>query len=259
MPTPVVTVRDWGDAIFLSLTTALDDLLKAIPLIIGALVILIIGWLISNVLASLTATVLRRVGADRLYANHGPSVYGDAAQSWPPSRMGAELVRWLVRLFVLVAAANTLGWAELSTLLNAIILWIPNLIVAAVILLVAPLIARFVGGLISTGASDMGFTNGALLGRIANVAIVAFAVLLAVNQLGIAQNLIDILFIGLVGAVSLALGLAFGLGGRDVAAQLTQEWYQASQSKAGQVSQRMGNVAPMQTRMGGSRATARPK
>ena len=81
----------------------------------------------------------------------------------------------------------------------------------------------------------MGFSNASLLGRLAEGAVIAFAVLIAVNQLGIAADLINILFVGIVAALALAFGLAFGLGGRDVAAQLTQQWYQASQSAATRV------------------------
>jgi hypothetical protein len=114
---------------------------------------------------------------------------------------------------------------QVSVLLNQVLLWIPNLLVAAVILLVAPLVARFVRGAIEVGAGEMGFSNAPLLGRIAEVAIVAFAVLVAINQIGIAADLINILFIGLVAALSVAFGLAFGLGGRDVAARITEQWY----------------------------------
>jgi hypothetical protein len=81
----------------------------------------------------------------------------------------------------------------------------------------------------------MGFTNARLLGRIAEIAIVAFAVIIAVNQIGIAANLVDTLFIGIVAALALAFGLAFGLGGREVAAQLTQDWYAQMQSTAARV------------------------
>jgi hypothetical protein len=111
------------------------------------------------------------------------------------------------------------------------------LLVAAVILLVAPVIARFVRGAIEVGAGQMGFSNAPLLGRIAEIAIVAFAVIIAINQIGIAANLVNTLFIGFVAAIALAFGLAFGLGGREVAAQLTQEWYQASKSTAERVRQ----------------------
>ena len=232
---PIVQISSWGDAVFASLTNTLYTLLGAIPQIIGAILIVIIGWIISNVLAGLTRQVLIRAGADRLFATHGAATYGNVTRDWPPSRMCAEVVRWLIRFIFLNAAANVLGLTQISALLNQIVLWLPNLIVAAVILLVAPLIGRFVRGGIEVAAGEMGFTNGRVLGQIAYVAIVAMAVIVAINQIGIAANLVDTLFIGLVAALALAFGLAFGLGGRDVAAQITQQWYTASQKTAGRI------------------------
>ena len=226
-------ITDWGDAIFLSLSNALSTLLAAIPLVIGALLIVAIGWIISSVVARIVKEVLERVGADRLFAEHGGEVYGTRSSSFQPSTVAAEIVKWIIRFFFLIAAANVLGMPQVSLLLNEVLLWIPNLIVAAIILLVAPLLARFVRGAIEVGAGRMGFSNAALLGRIAEVAIVAFAVLVAVKQLGIAADFINILVVGFVAAVSLAFGLAFGLGGREVAAQVTQDWY-ASVNRAGE-------------------------
>jgi hypothetical protein len=238
---PTTTISSWGDAVFLSLSNALNAFLTAIPLVIGAIIIIIIVWLIASAVARLVTELLRRAGADRAFAEHGGSVYGERAKSIKPSRVAGDLVKWLIRLVFLVAAANVLGMPQVSQLLNDVLLWIPNLIVAAVVLLVAPLLARFVRGLIEVGAGEMGFTNAPLLGRIAEIAIVAFAVVIAINQIGIAANLVNTLFIGLVGALALAFGLAFGLGGRDVAAQLTQSWYEQSQQAAGRV---RGSVEP---------------
>ena len=223
-------VTDWGDALFLSLTNALNSFLAAIPLVIAALLIIIIGWIISNVLARIVREILERAGADRLFAQHGGQVYGSRSGAFQPSVVASEVVKWIVRLLFLVAAANVLGMPQVSLLLNQVLLWIPNLLVAAVILLVAPLLARFVRGAIEVGAGQMGFSNASLLGRIAEIAIIAFAVLIAINQLGIAADLINILFIGIVAAISLAFGLAFGLGGRDVAARMTEDWYSGMSS-----------------------------
>ena len=232
---PTTTISSWGDAVFLSLSNALNSFLAAIPLVIGALIIIIIGWIIAGVLARVVTEVLRRAGADRLFAEHGGQVYGSRTQNIKPSIVAGELVKWLVRLVFLVAAANVLGMPQVSQLLNNVLLWIPNLIVAAIILLIAPLLARFVRGAIEVGAGQMGFSNAPLLGRIAEIAIVAFAVIIAINQIGIAANLVNTLFVGLVAALALAFGLAFGLGGREVAAQLTQSWYEQSQSAAARV------------------------
>jgi hypothetical protein len=245
MPTPVIPINSWGDAIFLSLTNALNAFLAAIPLVIGALIILAIGWIIASAAARLTTGALRSAGADRLFAEHGRDAYGQLSTTqWQPSVVAGEVVKWVIRLVFLVAAANTLGLTQVSELLNQIILWIPNLIVAAIVLFVAPLLARFVRGLIETGAGQLGFTNSRLLGQLAQYAIVAFAVVIAINQIGIAANLVNTLFIGVVAAISLAFGLAFGLGGRDVAARLTEEWYAASRATSARVADTMAEAAP---------------
>lgn len=246
-------VTDWGDAVFLSLTNALNSFLNAIPQVIGALLIIIIGWIISGLLARLVSTLLRRAGADRLFAEHGGQVYGSQSQKIKPSVVGGELVKWLIRIVFLVAAANVLGMPQVSELLNQVLLWIPNLIVAAVILLVAPLLARFVRGGIEVGAGQMGFSNAPLLGKIAEIAIVAFAVVIAINQLGIAANLVNTLFIGVVGALALAFGLAFGLGGREVAGRITQQWYESSRETAQRVRDRATEAAASTTTAGSPR------
>jgi hypothetical protein len=245
MPTggPLVTVQTWGDAVFASITNTLYTLLGAIPQIIGALLILAIGWVLSNALASLTRRLLGSAGADRLFSTHGTDVYGNVTRDWPPSRVTAEVVRWIVRLVFLNAAANVLGLTQISALLNQIVLWLPNLVVAAVVLMVAPLIGRFVRGAIEVGAGEMGFSNAGLLGQLAYFAILAMAVIIAINQIGIAANLVNTLFIGVVAALSIAFGLAFGLGGRDVAAQITQQWYASSQQTAQRIRDRAAQAA----------------
>ncbi|HKG57815.1 MAG TPA: mechanosensitive ion channel [Candidatus Limnocylindrales bacterium] len=245
-------INDWGDAIMLSVTNALNSFLAAIPSIIGALVILAIGWFLSGILARLVTAALSRAGADRVFAQHGNGVYPEQAMQYPPSRIAGEVVRWLVRIVFLIAAANVLNLPQVSTLLNQILLWIPNLIVAAIILLLAPVLARFVRGAIEVGAGQMGFTNAPLLGRIAQYAIIAFAVVIAINQVGIAANLVNTLFVGLVAAIALAVGLAFGLGGRDVAAEMTRSWYASSRATADRVRERAAQ-------QGASAQAARPQ
>ena len=111
---PTTTISSWGDAVFLSLSNALNAFLNAIPLVIGALLIIIIGWIIAGVLARVVTELLRRAGADRLFAEHGGRVYGERTRQIKPSIVAGELVKWLVRLIFLVAAANVLGMTQVS-------------------------------------------------------------------------------------------------------------------------------------------------
>jgi hypothetical protein len=249
---PTGTVYDWGNSVYIAVSTALNNFIAAIPAVIGALLILLIGWILSNILARIVDEVLERAGADRLFAEHGGrEMFAQTRATIVPSDVAAVLVKWVVRLIFLVAAANVLGLTQVSTLLNSVILWIPNLIVAAVILLVAPLIGRFLRRLIEVGAGEMGFSNAALLGRLAEVAVIIFAVVIAINQVGIAANLVNILFIGVVGALSLAFGLAFGLGGRDVAGRLTEQWYSQSQNAAGRIASASSSAGSSSARSSG--------
>ena len=121
--------------------------------------------------------------------------------------------------------ASILGLTQISQIVNAILLWLPNLVVAIVIVVIGTLIAKFVSGLVRGSTSQMGFTNPNLLASVAYYAIVVFAVMAAIDQLGIAETVVDTLFIGLVAMVVLAAGLAFGLGGQQTAAQITAGWY----------------------------------
>ncbi len=250
---------EFGERIAAGFSEAVGDLIAALPAIIGALLILVIGWILSGIIGRIVSELLRRVGADRMFAQHGADVYGGAAGNLTPSRIAGEVVKWLIRIVAIIAAANSLGLTQVSVLLNQVLLWLPNLIVAAIILLVAPLVARFVRGTIEVGAGRMGFTNAPLLGRIAEIAIVAFAVIIAVNQIGIAASLINTLFVGVVAALALAFGLAFGLGGRTVAEQLTQQWYDSSRQNARRLAeqaQASGSQAQGSTGTGGTGGTA---
>lgn len=224
-----------GDTLSASFNQVVNDLVRALPAIIGALLILLIGYVLARVASGLVHTLLQRAGADRMFAQHGASVYGEAGGALLPSKLGSLIVFWVIMLIFLIAAANFLGWPQVSALMNGFVGWLPNLIVAVIIVVAAPIIGRILRRTIETGASQTGVGNGRLLGRIAEFAVIAFAIVVALNQVGIASDLVNILFIGVVAALALGFGLAFGLGGRQVAEQLTQDWYERSREAAARV------------------------
>ena len=136
---------------------------------------------------------------------------------------------------------DALGLPAVSDVLRQLLLWLPNLAVAIVVLILSGLAANWLAGLVrgATAKADLG--NPDLLASIACVAVWAFAIVIAVNQIGIARELVNTLFMATVGAVALALGLAFGIGGRDTAAELVREWYERSRRlapKAGETAER---------------------
>ena len=223
---------DLGDTLAASFNQVVNDLVTALPAVIGALLILLVGYIIAKVVSGIVRKLLERAGADRAFAERGKAVYGNRATSIRPSSLGGTIVFWVIMLVFLIAAANFLGWPQVSLLLNNFIGWLPNLIVAVIILIAAPVVGRIVRGAVESGSAQLGMSSGSTLGRVAEIGVIAFAVLIAINQVGIATDLVIILFIGLVAALALAFGLAFGLGGRDVAGQVTQEWYAKSKEVA---------------------------
>jgi hypothetical protein len=232
------TVQDWGDAVMVSVTTALQNFIGFLPALVGAILILILGWIVAGLLATLVERGLKMAGFERAAQTTGISGFIErSGSSWTASAIVAEIVKWFIRLIAIQAAASILGLEQISQIVNAILLWLPNLVVAIAIIVIGALIARFVGGLVRGSTSQMGFSNPELLGNIANYAILVFAVIAAIDQLGIAETVVNTLFIGLVAMVVLAAGLAFGLGGQQTAAQITAGWYAKGREATAKVAQ----------------------
>ncbi len=204
----------------------------------GFLAILIIGWIIAGLLASAVSAILRTVKFNDLAQRSGFTGFVKSmGVNQDAAGFLANIAKWFVRLIVLVVAFDALGLPAVSAVLQQLLLWLPNLVVALVVLVVAGLAANALHGLVRGATAQAGFGNPDLLANIARVAIWAFAAVVAVNQLGIATTLVNTLFMGTVGALALALGLAFGLGGRDTAGQIVSSWYQRGQQAAPKMAQ----------------------
>jgi hypothetical protein len=216
-----VPVRDAGDAFRASLAGALNTFLSAIPRILGFAVVLIVGWIISSLFARGVEALLHAVKFNDLARRSG---FADFVQKIgvrnDSSGVIANIVKWFVRLITLVVAFDTLGLPAVSNVLQQLLLWLPNLVVALVVLVIGGLAANALSQLVRGTTAQAGFTNPDMLATVTKVAVWGFAIVVAVNQLGIATTLINTLLIGVVGAFSIAFGLAFGLGGRDRAAQM---------------------------------------
>lgn len=236
-------INAWGAALATSLATALSLFLGAIPRIIGFLIILVIGWIISGLLAAGVAALLRAVRFNELAQSSGfagfvrnMGVRKDAAG------LLADIVKWFVRLIVLVVAFDALGLPAVSAVLQQFLLWIPNLVVAVVVLVIAGLAANALGNLIRGATAQAGFDNPDLLATIARVAVWAFGIVIAVNQIGVAQELVNTLFMGFIGALALAAGLAFGLGGRETAGQIVDNWYRRGRANKPKMERAAENI-----------------
>lgn len=219
--TVAAPVRDVGEALRASLAGALGIFLSAIPRIVAFAIVLVVGWLIASLMAQGTIALLRAVRFNDLARRSGfagfvqnMGVRQDAAG------VIASVAKWFVRLMTLVVAFDTLGLPAVSGVLQQLLLWLPNLVVGLVALVIGGLAANALSRLVRGSAAGAGLANPDLLAAATRVAVWAFAVVVAVSQLGIATTVVTTLMVGVVGAVALAAGLAFGLGGRHRAAQL---------------------------------------
>lgn len=240
---PVTSVTDTGDAMLASLTAALALFFAAIPKILAFVLILLVGWFLATLVQKIVAGVLRTVHFNNLARRSGFAGF--------VQKMGIEtdasgfiglVVKWFVRLIALVVAFDALGLPAVSDVLRQLLLWLPNLVVALVVLVIGGIAANALGNLVRASTAQAGFNNPNMVAKVASVAVWAFAIVVAVNQLGIAETLVNTLFMAVVGAVALAAGLAFGLGARDTAGEIVRNLYNRSR-EAGPKIVRAGEAA----------------
>ena len=141
-----------------------------------------------------------------------------------PIRVLANLVFWLVMFAVILVAANALGLESLASVFSELVGYIPSVIAAIVIILVGIVLGGFVGGLISASAGAL--HGGRALARVGRGGVILLAIFMALQELGIATDIVTTAFAILFGAIALALALSFGLGNRELAAEITREWYE---------------------------------
>ena len=256
---PVTTVTDSGDAMLASFTGAMALFIAAIPKIIAFALILVIGWFLATLIQKVVAGVLRTIHFNNLSRRSG---FADFVQ-----RMGMEtdaagfighVVKWFVRLIALVVAFDALGLPAVSDVLRQFVLGLPNLVVALVVLVIGGIAANALANVVRASTAKAGFSNPDALGKVATVAVWAFAIVVAVNQLGIAETLINTLFMAVVGAMALAAGLAFGLGGRDTAALIVRGIYERSRENAPKIQRAAVEASNEIAAEAGSRPTLPP-
>ncbi|WP_165423689.1 mechanosensitive ion channel family protein [Ktedonosporobacter rubrisoli] len=228
------TITSWGAAIVTSITSALGLLFSFVPKLLGFLAILIIGLIVSALLEKGVTLLLRKAGFDNFAHRIGLTRLEQRTNiNLNPSVVLGKIVYWFVLLIFLIPAINSLGLTTISNILTQIIAYIPNVFVAVLILFLGTLAGTFVADIIkgATGAARMGSPN--VLANIARFAIIAFAAIIALEQLQIAPSILNILFTAVVGALALAFGLAFGLGGRETA----QRWLARGENQLSNTSQ----------------------
>src|SRR5215204_4806401 len=200
---------------------ALSTFLSYLPQLVGAIIILIIGYVVAKVLQAVVGRVLRGVGFDGWMERGGIKQFFDRAQTnHTPATILGLLVFWFVFIIALTMATDALGIPQVSAVLGELIAYIPSIIAAILILVLAALLANFLAGIVR------GATGSDLLASIARYAIIVYAVFAALTQLGIAVQLTAPTFLIILGALALAAAIAFGFGAQGVARDIVEKAYE---------------------------------
>ena len=210
----MIQVVSAPDVVRTSLLTLWSGVAGFAPRLVAAIVVFLVGWLLAVLFGRVAFHVVRVLRLDSALARVG------FRQAWERSGFHLnspvffyELVKWFFVIVFLMAATNILGLEQVSEFLRTVVLYIPNVIVAAVILLIGILVAKFLEGTVRASVRAAGLASANFLGVLTKWAVFLFSLLVALVQLRVADDIIRIVIVGLVAAASLALGLSFGLGG----------------------------------------------
>jgi len=212
------------DIILSSLETLWLSFVGFLPTLLAALIVFIIGWLIAIALGKLANRVIRAIKLDALLTKIGfKRALARAKLKLDSGKFFEELVKWFFIIVFLMAAVDILGLYQVSEFLKGILYYIPNIVVAAVVLLAAVIIANFLQKLVRASVEAAGLHGAGFISGITRWAVLVFGFIAALSHLGIAVTLINTLVMGLIAMLALAGGLAFGLGGKDQAARFLEK------------------------------------
>jgi len=217
-------VQSWAQITTYALQNLWQGFLTFIPTLIGAIIVFIIGWFISVGIGKLVAEVLIRIKFNKLFEKTG---WKQALEKAELKVNAAEFIgaiaKWVLVIVFLLAAVEILGFVQFAAFLKSILAYLPNVIVAALILVVTVILVDIVEKVVRTAVEGVKVGYGHLVSVMIKWSIWIFAVLAILHQLGIARPFMETLFTGFVAMLVISLGIAFGLGGKDVAAEILQD------------------------------------
>ena len=217
-------LADLGLVITSTLAGIWLGIVAVLPSLLGAAIVFILGLFIAEACGRFIAKVANKAYVDQAVATTGlKRVLERVGFKTEVSKALGLLVTWFLYAVALIAAADILGLTQISEFLQSVVMYIPNVIIAVVILIVGIVVSNFIHTLVKETSVAAKLASAETLANVAKYAILIFTFMAALIQLGVATSLIQILFTGLVLMVSLAGGIAFGLGGKDRAKEVLEK------------------------------------
>jgi hypothetical protein len=198
-----------------------------LPKLIGAIIIFVVGLIVAKLIKMGVVKLLKLVRLDSAAEKTGLQSFlqkGNITKT--SSEILGSLIYWFIMILVMIASLDALGLPIVSDILNDIFLYIPNVVAAIIILL------GLLSAVVRTAASNAGLTTAEALGKTALYAVIFFSASIALLQLGIGEEIVASAFIIAFGAAALALALAFGLGGKEMAAEYLKRWSEKKKAPA---------------------------
>jgi len=215
---------NWGNLIVEPISQMLTKIMAYLPVLLGALIILIVGWIVAKAIRRIVDWLLKTARFDTLADKAGiTEILRKGDMKITAREVVSGLVYWLVIIMVLVMVVNALGLPKASDILASLFAYVPKVIAALFVLVVAMFLASFVSGIVRTAAGNANLPKPEIFAGISRWAIIIFAATISLEQLGIAPLLVTTTFNIVLGGVCLALALAFGLGGKEAAARYLEE------------------------------------
>lgn len=204
----------------------LNQVVLFLPRLVAALVVFLIGLVIASWGKRLTVKLLKTIRLSQLIRGSGMATFLEKAEvSTKIEEVLGGVVRWVLILVFLMTTVNVLGLTAVSEMLNVILGFIPKLVSAALILGIGVLVAGLLESVVKGALGSLDLKAARLVGKLTSYVTVVFAALAAMAELGIAAQFVNALVFGTVGMMALGLGLALGLGSKDLVADLLKEWY----------------------------------
>ena len=219
-------ITNWYEITLGKLESLWAGFLDFIPALVGAIVVFVIGWFIAVGIGRLVTEVLKKLRFNRIF-ERGVWKEALAKAEFKVDAAGfiGAIVKWVLVIVFLMAAVEILGLKEFAGLLKEVLAYLPNVVVAAFIFVVAVILADILEKVVRASAESIRMDYGHLVGVIVKWSIWVFAISIILVQLGVGAALVQTLFTGLVAVIVISAGIAFGLGGKEIAADVLKEVY----------------------------------
>lgn len=224
-------LQTWNEAVVASLQNLWSNIIGFIPQLVGALIVLIIGLIVSHFLSKLVNKLISLTNVDKLvHKIDATRKMEEVGVKFSLAVIIAWIVKWFFIIVTLIAVVDILKLTEVNVFLQKVVEYIPNVVVAVVILAIGLVVGQFVHDVVekSTKASRVTAHTSHMLSDVAKWSLVIFTLLASLVQLGVATRLIETLFMGLVATLTISLGLAFGLGGKEHAGKWIDKMFHTS-------------------------------